>query len=428
MIYNFTLTDVSKSIQLLTANGVNGKRATDNKQSPELLNFKLYDSIRQVADDWDELVPEGNRFLRTPFLRSLEQNPPKGMRFCYLGFSLNEQLIGVAVCQILHFNANSSINNLSEEVVDPRCVFKAIGRSLKKSFAKRVDFTVLLCGNVLLTGEHGFYFDPAIANSSSAMKILLEGIEVARNQLSKNGENISFTFYKDFYDSTKEEIAPILNSNGFNQFTVQPNMVLDVREGWGTFADYLADMSSKYRVKAKSVIKKAKSIVQREFSLEEIKAYEKEIYDLYTNIAKNSGFNAVTLHESYFTGLKENLGDNYRLYGHFLEEKLVAFHTTIDDGAEIEAHFLGFDPLLNRSHKIYHNILFEIIRYGIEKQYKKVVFARTALEIKSSVGAEAKEMYCYLKHKSSIHNKFVKNVFDYLNNEEEWTPRHPFKT
>ena len=51
---------------------------------------------------------------------------------------------------------------------------------------------------------------------------------------------------------------------------------------------------------------------------------------------------------------------------------------------------------------MYLNMLFDMAFYGIENQFKKVVFARTAMEIKSSIGAKPYKMNIYLKHTNNI--------------------------
>jgi hypothetical protein len=53
--------------------------------------------------------------------------------------------------------------------------------------------------------------------------------------------------------------------------------------------------------------------------------------------------------------------------------------------------------------------------------------SRTALEIKSSVGAEAHSMVLYLKANNSILNLGVSKALSYLKPDEKWVPRSPFK-
>ena len=204
-------------------------------------------------------------------------------------------------------------------------------------------------------------------------------------------------------------------------------MILDIRPDWNTFEDYLAACQSKYRVRAKRAFKKGKLLQKEEFNLEQIIHYESQMYDLYRSVAENSGFNLINLNSSYLVALKKELPEAFRCFAYFLEGELVAFYTTISNGEELEAHFLGFDKNLNRNLQVYLNILYDLVRIGIEGGNRRVVFARTAMEIKSSVGAEAIDMYCYVRHRNSITNKLIHPLFDYLKpKDDEWTPRHPF--
>jgi len=418
MVQSFKLTGINEHV--CPIKGVTDTTQTETKDQ----YFKFHNSVDEIGADWDELLPASKSLLSTAYWKALEAAPTEGMKFCYLAFYCEGKIFGVAVCQIIHFNASESMNSLEDD--KPQSVYSAVSLGFKKAVARHVDYTVLVCGNVLFTGEHGYYFKGDFDQQFLYNK-LSESLDVARNHLSKQGQKISFTFLKDFYKETQPDIGSALKTKGFHEFNIQPSMILDIREHWNTFEDYLAQMSSKYRVRAKSVMKKAKAIQIREFDLPEINQYKSRISELYINIAKKSGFNAVILNEDYFSSLKEHLGDQFRLYGHFLEDQLVAFHTTIAVGDELEAHFLGFDHQLNREHKIYNNTLYVMIQFGIANGFKKVVFARTALEIKSSVGAVAHEMFCYFRYKSAIPNKFLKSVFDYLNDKESWTPRSPFK-
>jgi hypothetical protein len=54
-------------------------------------------------------------------------------------------------------------------------------------------------------------------------------------------------------------------------------------------------------------------------------------------------------------------------------------------------------------------------------------FARTALEIKSSVGAVPCDLSIYLRHRNRISSSVIKFVFEKLTPEEDWQPRSPFK-
>lgn len=389
-------------------------------------SIDFYQSASELPEYWDNLVPENQIFLRNTYLQTLQESCPEGMRFCYLTFSLDKQLIGVAACQIKYFKGDETLTEQAIEEKDP-CYFKTVARYFKSFVARKVEFYTLVCGSLLLTGEHGYFFDKRIPQES-AIQLLMKGLEQAKKALNKKGIPISLTLLKDFFEEARTEISTLLVEDKFLEFTVQPNMILDFPPEWSSFEDYLAAMSSKYRVRVKRAAKKGKNIIRKEMNLEEIQENEARLYELYKGVSKNAGFNTYVLHPEYFTSLKLNLKEKFKLIGCYHEDKLVGFYTTILNGDELEAHFLGFEYTMNRTAQIYLNMLYDMVKIGLESGVNRIVFARTALEIKSSIGAVPKEMYCYMRHSNNFPNKFLKNFFDYLNPVEEWTQRHPFKT
>ncbi len=405
---------------VIKTNGLNCRQL-----SQKGLEVAFFSSIAEARDLWQVAAPADNLFLRCEYLEVLAQNPPEGMSFCYLVFIKNKKPIGVSACQIQYFNIEQSINR--KESNQSPCFFTTIGRYLKGLVASKVEFTTLICGTLLLTGEHGYYFKPGILTSHQAFCAVNESLDFAKMHLDILGHNIAGFLVKDFFVKTRNE-GKYNEVNSTNEFTVEPNMILKVDPNWETFDDYMAAMTSKYRVRTKRAFKKAAALERKSFDESMIIQYQDRIFELYQMVAKNSGFNLISLNPSYLPALKRTLKDDFTLDGYFLNDQLIAFYTTIANDSELEAHFLGIDPEANRNYQIYINILYDIIRKGIERQSKKIVFARTATEIKSSVGALPHEMYCYMRHRNAFSNKFMTPILDYLKPEEDWVLRNPFKT
>ena len=68
-----------------------------------------------------------------------------------------------------------------------------------------------------------------------------------------------------------------------------------------------------------------------------------------------------------------------------------------------------------------------MVAYSINKGFEEIVLARTALEIKSSVGAEPIKMYGLMQHSNFFINKKLGYFFKYLEPETIWKERNPFK-
>jgi hypothetical protein len=72
-------------------------------------------------------------------------------------------------------------------------------------------------------------------------------------------------------------------------------------------------------------------------------------------------------------------------------------------------------------------MLYDMTIYAINKKFKEIIFARTALEIKSSVGAKPHQMFGLIEHSNPILNKLMYKIFPFLEPETIWQERNPFK-
>ncbi len=391
-------------------------------QTP-VFHFSFFRTVAAAGEDWDAAAPKNDFFLQRPYLEVLEKNPPLGMRFAYTVFYKNQQPIGVAYCQIKYFKADDNIRDLTSTEKDA-CFFTALGNWFKKKIAGQVAADVLILGNMLLTGEHGYHFDYQEISQREALEILEKSTTDLLKEMQRAGVKMPVILVKDV-DPTQQNRSQFLEEKNFTMFEIQPNMSLDLR--WNSFDEYLNSMSTKYRTRAKRAVKKLDGVTKHELGYAEMLRDLPKIYHLYEEIAQNAGFNMVDLNENYLTALRRDVPENFRAFGFFLENEMVAFFTTIKNGDELEAHFLGYEKSLNHDYQLYLNILYDIIRQGIEAGAHRIVFARTALEIKSSVGAVPSDLYCYLRHQNSFANKFAETMLDYLKPVEEWQQRHPFK-
>jgi hypothetical protein len=162
-------------------------------------------------------------------------------------------------------------------------------------------------------------------------------------------------------------------------------------------------------------------------SLEDIHNHRERIHDLYMNVAQKAAFNTFYLGEKHFEIFKKNLKDKFLFYGYFDNNKLIGFNTLIKNGSDIDTYFLGYDENCQKEKMLYLNMLYDMISYSINKKYSRIIFARTALEIKSSVGAKAVNMYGLIKHNNIFLNLLVSRTFSYFEPKIEWKVRNPFK-
>ncbi len=103
------------------------------------------------------------------------------------------------------------------------------------------------------------------------------------------------------------------------------------------------------------------------------------------------------------------------------------FITFLDDGNDLVGHFLGASTDINTKYQLYLNMLIHYIRHGIHGRFQRILLARTAIEIKSSVGAEPEEMMCFIAHRNKLYNRWVPNLLEFLKPRKPYILRTPFK-
>ena len=333
----------------------------------------------------------------------------------FIGVFDGDTLAGVAVSQFLELSDVGSFG------VRDNCFKTKIRNFVFRRYASHV----LILGNNMLTGPNTFRFSKSISQKSGF--IALDGaVKQISKSLSGKGLKVHLTIWKDFkVEIPKDAIIPDVEK--YFKFSTQPNMVLDIRDHWKTEEDYVSDLSKKYRDQYKRARKKNDGIEKRQLTLDEIKGSNDKIYDLYLTVARNAPFNTFWLAKNHFVTLKEELGDDFLFYGYFLDGALIGFDTLIKNGTSMDTYFLGYDENCQRDKMLYLNMLYNMIGYSISKGFKKVIFARTALEIKSAVGAKPVNLYGYIRHQNGLINSWMPKLFPYFEPEMIWKERHPFK-
>ena len=96
-------------------------------------------------------------------------------------------------------------------------------------------------------------------------------LSIIQKELDKKGVHISLTYLKEYHHRQRPHAQKLLvEKNKFHEFTAQPNMVLNFRKDWNSFEDYMAAMSSKYRVRVKRAFKKGVAIERKHLSVQDI--------------------------------------------------------------------------------------------------------------------------------------------------------------
>jgi hypothetical protein len=375
-------------------------------------SFKIFTSADNLPDGWD-VLSANNIFLSGGYLRVLQKAAPPNMQCHFIGLFNNSRLCGIALAQYINLSGVDTF------------VLKQRRFSVKDYFFKKFSSHIIVIGNNTLTGQNAYLLNNNITETE-ALLLFKQALEELRKQYRKKCIYINLLAIKDF---NAEELPDfnVAGYNGYFRFCTQPNMIFSIREHWLRVEDYLADMNTKYRTQYNRARKKAEGIEKRKLNLEDIKNNKARIHELYLTVAQNASFNTFHLPQDHFEIFKEQLGDNFLFYGYFMEGRLIGFSTLIKNGQDMDTYFLGYDDNVQKEKMLYLNMLYDMVAYAIKKQFKHVIFARSAMEIKSSVGAKAEEVYGMIKHTNPVLNLFMERLFTYFDPKIEWKERSPFK-
>lgn len=397
------------------------KRFSPHRKINDHFSFSLYDKALEIPQsDWDAVRQNKSEFLTTNYLRLIEKGSFAKLQCRYVIVYQNGLACGIMYCQIVDFSAGVFSILLQEPLL-------AKQHSILKRYIDSNKHEVLLrlftCGNNLISGDHGFIFNETLTESD-AHDLLLNIIEIiAKEDRIKN--IVSSIIIKDFEKPLHP--AATFVKNKYTLFSVEPNMFIEIPLNTHSLDEYISLFSKKYRNRVKSIIKSIGVLEVRELNEKEILEQEKDIYSLYEGIFNQAKFKLIKLPLDYFSQTKNIFQSKFTLKGIYLDKQLIAFYSFFKlDEKMMEAHYIGINYELNDDFKLYQNILCELIKTAIDYKAIRLNLGRTAAEIKTSVGAKAQDLFCYIKPQNTLSRMIQKPLIRLLQ-PSKYIARNPFK-
>ena len=371
--------------------------------------YQIVSESQYLPNDWDSIA-QANIFLSTKYLQVLESAAPANMKCQYIGIFNQEELIGIALAQFIDLSHLESYGERD----------KKLKTWVRNYLFSQFSSKLLFIGNNMLSGQNAF-----AAKDQASIPEIIQTLKQATFDINQHSKN-HLTSFKDFMPSDLPNFDQAVFKKDL-KFTSQPNMIFEINSLWNQEDDYVNALTKKYRDQYKRSRNKASGIEKRKLTLDEIEDQQDIIYDLYLHVAENAPFNTFYLPKNHFYLLKEKLKDDFMLYGYFIDGKLIGFNTLIKNGKSLDTYFLGYDEKIQKEKMLYLNMLYDMIACGISLKFKNIIFGRTALEIKSSVGAIDIPMFGFMRHSQPLINQFLGRIFNYLEPETTWKKRNPFK-
>ncbi len=370
----------------------------DSKTDLEIVVFNTVDEIN-VAD-WNKVVDSKNIYVTLAYLDAIEKSLSKEIGFRYLLF-YNEASapVALAVVQMLQFYDK----DYKEQ--EQLCHIRT---KIKQRLLDANGLQIMTCGSPFSCGENGFAYTEAITEIE-AYKNLARGL-IQLQKKEKKTYNTPILLLKEFWPESVSASDTMIK-DGFRDFMIDVNMVMEVQPYWNAFEDYLASMTAKCRTKARGAFKKSTALKIVDFQVDDIIRYQKPIESLYGAVVEKSAFRFGALNGETFVRLKRNLKDKFSISGYFLNEELVGFSSAFIFDSIVDANYVGIRYDLNQEYALYQRMLYHYVEIALQLKCREVRFGRTAEEIKSTVGAMPINMKLYIRHQNKIKNSLLKPVF-----------------
>jgi len=382
----------------------------------KIISIRIFEHTSEVDTiAWSHMHPTSGSFLCLDYLAALEEAHCKGLEIRVAMFYKGNEPLGIAAFQIAHFaTSDDAYSNVFLNCMN------AIARCVR---GKHVH-NILISGNAFATGEHGFSFQPEVDNSTIAF-CLHQAMEDIAKREQKKGRRICAMVTKDFYPTT-EGVADEMKRFRFKKFQVDHNMVMPVLPEWKKMDDYLESLNTKFRTKAKASLKRSSALRVVDATSSDVLKYAGSMRTLYENVYLKADFRLGKLEITALVNLLKRIPNQFFVRLYFLNDELVGFMTAMRCGNVLEAHIIGIDYATNREHGIYQRILYDYVEMAIALRCERIVYGRTAAEIKSTVGAFPVNLTCCIKHRRFISNALLSMIIQYVK-PSEYPQREPFK-
>lgn len=318
------------------------------------------------------------------------------------------------------------------------------GWDLRRRLLSPFSFRVLTLGQFLTSGN--FSADGLGQLSAPEASELLPAVA---ETLMRLRPGYAAAIIKDLYPVLHPAVRE-LEKTGHYLLPADPVMEIEIPTTWKNFDDYLDALTSKYRVRYRRARTKMEGVTSRPLNAKEVVLHQDKFHELYRSISSDADFNAASLKPDYLPWLASvgchkpslqgvlsaggyeasDLSENATSFftGYFNEaNELIGFTSAVPNGETLQAHFLGLEDSFKYSHHLYHNMLFDLLELAITGRFRRLDYGRTALEIKSSVGAGATDYAVLVKARYGWLNRLIPLFTPAVYTAPEWVARNPFR-
>lgn len=175
----------------------------------------------------------------------------------------------------------------------------------------------------------------------------------------------------------------------------EPTMELSLEE-YKNFEQYKNSLKAKYRTKLNKAMGLGEGLIIRRLTAEDVEDNQVRLKSLFEQVKSRSKYYGGDYDISDLITINKNF-DNAYTTGFYRFGVMIGFSTTIICKGVYIAHMIGMDYKISKSVSLYENILYHYIKESIAARCLNLNLGRTALIIKSGLGATPYNYHCCLQ-------------------------------
>ena len=250
---------------------------------------------------------------------------------------------------------------------------------------------VVSMGSLITEGQH-LYLDRTNALWQKALRELVKIMDDVKHQ-----EGASALQLRDF-DTSDIELREFLLNEGFFRADL-PDAHVVYNPGWENAEEYIGSLSKKSRYHVRKNMSKQEPLFEVEVKKVDKSENFSEIYQLYSNVKKNSfKINTFDLPERFFRLAFEH--SSWELIKLKIKETnqlcsfVLCYHS---EQGNYSPMVIGIDYSLNAEYNVYRQSLYQIMKQAIANQVDKVFLGMDASIEKQKLGAQVNQKSIYLQ-------------------------------
>ena len=375
------------------------------------LRVEVVTGAADLPAAWASLVAAGSVVLHPSFLAAMAAAPPTGSSHRYALAWQGQRLVAAAGFHAVPLYPGS----LGQAEADASWPVRAFFRLA--DWLHRGTPHMLVCGHMAHTDAPGLVCAPDVPDPAL---LLHELIEAVRRSLDRP---VALVVLKQpDLGPAHDALVPL----GYHPVhTAQPTMRLPIDPSWGGFDAYLGAMRSKYRQRARSARKRGRSLARQPLDADAILRHAVTLDGLLAPVLDRADVAVAPVEAATLAALKRSWGDALRVVLYREADRPVAYAVSLAHGDRIEGMLVGLDDARNGPLKLYQNILYDFVARAIDAGASWLELGRTALEIKSAIGAQPHRFPVYVRHPGWVLHRALGFAVRRMQ-APAFTRRHPF--